>query len=98
MPSASVPRPRSTDPQLHEWVTGVTGMPDPGTPPGMRISEILVSKPERARRAAARKATAEGSDPQAARDAVDAARKHAGTDGANAAAAAAAVYTIGPSA
>jgi hypothetical protein len=64
----------------------------------MRLSEMLVSKPERARRAAARDAEANGQDPQAARDAVDAARKHKATDGANAAGAAEAVYTIGPSA
>ncbi|SHG55744.1 hypothetical protein SAMN05443575_2247 [Jatrophihabitans endophyticus] len=62
----------------------------------MRLSEILVSKPERRRRAAAREAQARGEDPQAARDAVDAACTHAATDGANAAGAAAAVTTIGP--
>ena len=67
-----------------------------GYTPCMRISEILVSKPERARRAAARQAEADGTDPQAARDAVDAARKHRGTDSANAAGAAAAVTMIGP--
>jgi hypothetical protein len=63
----------------------------------MRISELLLSKPERRRRAAARAAEAQGEDPQAARDAVDEARKDAAkNDGANAAGAAEAVTTIGP--
>jgi hypothetical protein len=63
----------------------------------MRISELLLSKPERKRRAAARDAEARGEDPQAARDAVDEARKdQAKNDGANAAGAAEAVTTIGP--